>query len=98
MYQTDLVRWRIPIWETAVLVARAGMTPYLLLPVDQPLREETLTNLRRVFGVELVADIPPEQAIDWFVAASFHRGVHMQLHRIDVPAAYLAPNRWWKPR
>jgi len=81
-----------------VLAARIGMTPYLLLPVDQPLRDETLANLRRVFGVELVADIPPEQAIDWFVAASFHRGVHMQLHRIDVPAVYLGPNRWWKRR
>jgi hypothetical protein len=51
-----------------------------------------------VFGVELIADIPPAQAIDWFVAASFHRGVHMQLHRIDVPAVYLGPNRWWKRR
>lgn len=98
VYQTDLVRWRIPIWEVAVAAARIGMTPYLLLPVDQPLRDETLANLRRVFGVELIADIPPERAIDWFVAASFHRGVHMQLHRIDVPAVYLGPNRWWKRR
>jgi len=98
VYQTDLRRWRLSTWEVAVLAARTGMTPYLLLPVDQPLRNETLANLRRVFGVELVADIPPEQAIDWFVAASFHRGVHMQLHRIDVPAVYLGPNRWWKRR
>lgn len=98
VYQTDLLRWRLPIWEVAVLAARIGMTPYLLLPVDQPLRDETLANLRRVFGVELVSDVPPEQAIDWFVAASFHRGVHMQLHRIDVPAVYLGPNPWWKRR
>ena len=78
--------------------ARAGMTPYLLLPVGDPRREEILTNLRRVYGVELVADIPPEQAIDWFVAASFHRGVHMQLHRIHVPAAFLQPTRRRKRR
>jgi hypothetical protein len=98
VYLTDLVRWRLSVWEMALHAARVGMTPYLLLPVGDARREDILTNLRRVYGVELVADIPPEQAIDWFVAASFHRGVHMQLHRIDVPAAFLGPTRRRKRR
>ena len=98
VYLTDLVRWRLSVWEMALHAARTGMTPYLLLPVGDARREEILTNLRRVYGVNLVADIPPDQAIDWFVAASFHRGVHMQLHRIDVPAAFLGPTRRRKRR
>ena len=98
VYLTDLVRWRLSVWDMALQAARAGMKPYLLLPVGDPRLDEILTNLRRVYGVHLVADIPPEQAIDWFVAASFHRGVHMQLHRIDVPAAYLGPTRRRKRR
>jgi hypothetical protein len=85
VYLTDLMRWRLSPTELALRAARSGLTPYLLLPVDQPDRAELFDPLLRVYGVTLVADIPPERAIDYFVAAAFHRGVHMQLHRIDVP-------------
>jgi hypothetical protein len=84
VYLTDLARWRISMTELAHKAARAGITPYLLLPVDEPDRDKLFASLRG-YRVTLVADIPPERAIDYFVAAAFHRGIRMQLHRIDVP-------------
>jgi hypothetical protein len=96
VYLTDLARWRIGVGEAAFLAARVGMTAYLLLPRAQSGRDELLADLRRLYRVERVADIPPEQAIDYFVAAAFHRGVHMELHRIDVPAALLRRRGRWR--
>jgi hypothetical protein len=94
VYLTDLARWRISVAELALRAARIGVTPYLLLPVDQPDRGELLDSLLRVYGVTLVADIPPERAIDWFVAAAFHRGVRLHLHRIDVPPGIFEQHQW----
>ena len=37
-----------------------------------------------------------EESPDYFVAAAFHRGVHMQLYRIDVPRGVFEPRR--RPR
>jgi hypothetical protein len=96
VYLTDLLRWQIPIGEIVYRAAQAGMTPYLLLPAAEPGRDELLAELRRSYRVDLVADIPPERAIDWFVAAAFHRGVHMELHRIGVPGSYF--RRWRRLR
>ena len=95
VYLTDLIRWRLTLGEVVLRAAHLGMTPYLLLAASQPGRDEMLADLRRAFGVKLVADIPPERAVDWFVAASFHRGVHMELHRIDVPAAIFQQKSGW---
>jgi len=81
-YFTDLARWRITVPDAAELLARHHMRPYLLIPNSQPTRAEMLEQLRARFSVELVADIPPASAIDYFVAAPFHRGIHMELYRI----------------
>jgi hypothetical protein len=81
-YITDLVRWRITIAQAAKLFLNASMVPYLLVPPSEPHHEGMLENLRKQFSVELVADIPPERAMDYFVAAPFHRGVRMELYRL----------------
>jgi hypothetical protein len=82
LYLTDLERWRLPVAEAAYVFARARMPTYLFIPRRQPGREQMLADLRRLFTVELVADVPPEHAIDYFVAAAFHRGVRMELYRL----------------
>jgi len=83
LYLTDLQRWRLTVGDAADLLARGGMTPYLLLPKAQPGLEGLLDALRHRFAVELAADIPARRAIDYFVAAAFlPEGIHMQLYRL----------------
>ena len=62
------------------------MRPYLFIPTNQPHRDRDARRPARAnFTVELVADIPPQRAMDHFVAAPFHRGVRMELYRISFP-------------
>jgi hypothetical protein len=87
VYLTDLARWRIGVNEAAFRASRVGITPYLLLPADDPDRDKLFASMR-LYRFTLVADIPAGSAIDYFVAAAFHRGVHMQLYRIDAPRLF----------
>ncbi len=83
LYLTDLQRWRLGVGDAVDLLARGGMTPYLLLPKTQPGLDGLLDALGHRFAVELAADIPARRAIDYFVAAAFLReGIHMQLYRL----------------
>jgi hypothetical protein len=84
-YLTDLERWRLPLPRAVDLLLRARMPPYLLLPSSQMGLEETLAQLRKRYEVERVAVIPPKQAMDYFVAAPFHRGIEMELYRVRRP-------------
>jgi hypothetical protein len=86
LYFTDLMRWHITVAQAAPLLARGGFTPYLLIPTTQPDRVKLLEDLQRVMTVELVVDIPARQAIEYFVAAPFHRGIHLELYRLSLPS------------
>ena len=91
LYLTDLQRWRLTVGDAADLLARGGMTPYLLLPKTQPGLDRLLDALGHRFAVELAADIPARRAIDYFVAARWNpEGIHMQLYRL-APLAAGAP-------
>ncbi len=83
LYFTDLRRWGLTPAAAAALLAKAGLKPYLLIPFKQPDRDELLADLRQSFDVEQVADIPPAEAIDYFVAAAFYpNGIRMLLFRL----------------
>jgi len=82
LYFTDLARWGIGVTEAAERFAVARMKPYLLIPPTQPDRTRMLEELGRSFLVERTADIAPGQAMDYFVAAPFHRGVRLELYRL----------------
>jgi hypothetical protein len=83
LYLTDLRRWGLSVEQAAEILARGGLEPYLLLPHSQPDGEMMLEGLRTRFDVQLVQDIPPESAMDYFVAASFYpNGVRMLLFRL----------------
>jgi hypothetical protein len=88
LYLTDLTRWRIPVSTAAQNFYLAGMQPYLLLQPETI--TELLPDLRRAsFEPTLVVDIPPRRNYDYFVAAPFHRGLPMQLWRLDWPLGRL---------
>ena len=71
----------------------ARQRPYLLLAADDPERTRILGDLKGL-KVETVADIPPPRAMEYFVAAPFHRGLHMKLDRISFPL--LEQRMGWK--
>ena len=81
LYLTDLERWRIPVPVAAEQLLTHGVSTYLLLPPAAATR--IVEQLRSPpFRVEPIADVAPSEAIDYFVAASFHRGVRLTLLRI----------------
>jgi len=82
MYFTDLDRWRMSVGDAAALLARAGMVPYLFVPTVSPARAPLLEELSTRFTLELAADVPATRSIEYFVAAAFHRGMHMELYRL----------------
>ena len=96
-YMTDLIRWNLQIGDATKLLAQSGLKPYLLIPVDQPGHDFMIARLSQLVRIQLVKDIPPADAMDYFVAAAFYpRGVHMQLYRMNPyvmprPAAKTAP-------
>ena len=81
-YMTDLMRWNLQLTDASTLLLAARMVPYLLIPPSQPGHDQLLQFLRLLFTVDLVARVPPKQAMDYFVAAPFHSGVAMELYRI----------------
>jgi 4-amino-4-deoxy-L-arabinose transferase-like glycosyltransferase len=83
LYLTDLARWGLSVGDAAELLARGGFHPYLLIPTIQRGRAAMLGALGTRFAVDLAADIPATQAMDYFVAAAFYpRGIHMELYRL----------------
>jgi hypothetical protein len=68
-YLTDLARWRVPIYQAVFEAMVSEREPYLLIPRALPERDHLLDTLRGTFLVELVQEIPPERAADFFVMA-----------------------------
>ena len=90
LYFTDLDRWRMSVGDAAALFIKGGLIPYIFVPTDTPARGELLSELSSRFALELAADIPAARAMDYFVAAAFHRGLHMELYRL-APLAGTPP-------
>jgi hypothetical protein len=86
LYMTDLERWKVPPYYAALYLIFNGKRPYLYVPANQPDKANLLADLRdKGMTVDLVADIPAQQAMAHFVAAPFHRGVRMELYRLSSP-------------
>ena len=93
LYLTDLMRWRMPIAQAADVLLRGGLKPYLFINADHPGRLGLVHWLGGPFRVDLVADIPPDQALYYFVAAAFHSGLRMHLYRLTPRASAPAAAR-----
>ncbi len=85
-YLTDLERWHMGVPEACIRLIMAGMRPYLLLPPEAPVTRTLLRDLGQHATLTEVADIPPPLAMAYFVAAPFHRGLHMGLWRVSFDA------------
>lgn len=97
LYLTDLERWRLDLTRVAQELYLREMTPYLLL--QRKTIDELLPELRSAgFAPTLVVDIPPSMNYDYFVAAPFHRGLPMQLWRLDWPLARAVLDEWRRVR
>jgi hypothetical protein len=86
LYLTDLERWHMGVTEACVRLIMAGMRPYLLLPPEAAATRALLRELGQHATLAEVADIPPPLAMAYFVAAPFHRGLHMGLWRVSLDA------------
>jgi hypothetical protein len=84
LYLTDLARWHTTVREVASSLIAHHMRPYLLLTPNAG-HAAIVEQARTRLTVEPVLDIPPERAIEYFVAAPFHRGVRLELDRISWP-------------
>jgi hypothetical protein len=84
-YWTDIARWRVPLPILTDALAKAGLQLYWLEQTPKTEGDRRVHALASI-GVKLekIAEIPPTQAMDWFVAAAFHRGVQMDLHKVTV--------------
>lgn len=85
IYLTDLQRWQEmrPV-EAAFRLLRNGQRVFLLLPAGQPETARVLADLpaENVLEVEQVETIPPKKAVEWFVAAPFHKGIELGLWEV----------------
>lgn len=83
LYTTDIDRWRLRPQDIVNNLAKAGLETYWLLPPLQSEQQQKYLKIIRGFvNVDKVMDIPKERAMDWFVAAAFHRGVPLELYRL----------------
>lgn len=83
IYLTDFERWRMAPEGAAAGLIASGMRPYVLLPPTAAKTRAILEALAKAgYTAELVVDIPAPQAMDFFVAAPFHRGIPLGLWRI----------------
>jgi hypothetical protein len=83
LYLTDLRRWRMHVETAMAAWLAAGLQPYLFFPTVHPHHAPLVGRLRDAgFALQLVASIPPAEALGHFVGAPFHRGVAMTLYRV----------------
>jgi hypothetical protein len=84
LYLTDLARWQVPIRDLVFQLLLSEIEPYLLLSRATPERDQILAALRRdTFSlVELVAEIPPERAAEYFVSSAFLPAAPLELWHI----------------
>ena len=88
VYLEEMDRWGTAPRYTVKRLIRSGFSVYLLLTPEQARRWLANENISPWYSAEIVREVPPEQAVDYFVASPFHRGVPLVLLRLGLkPAA-----------
>lgn len=84
IYWTDIMRWRLPVQVIAREFAKSGMQLYWMMPsADAQSIQRTLAFMSGYSQIDKVMEIPPDKAMDWFVAAAFHRGLKLDLYKVS---------------
>ncbi|MFN8543556.1 MAG: hypothetical protein U0807_05055 [Candidatus Binatia bacterium] len=85
LYTTDLRRWNLKVPRLALGLLATHRRLYLLLPPHGEI-DRIRRDLPPQATLEEVRDIPAQEAMSYFVAAPFHRGVPMKLWRLQFGA------------
>ncbi|MBM4242704.1 MAG: hypothetical protein FJ148_02670 [Deltaproteobacteria bacterium] len=83
-YLEELVRWQAQPRYVVGALLRAGYSVYILLPVEQAKQWLANSNISTWYTAETVRSIAPSEAVDYFVASPFHRGIPLSLVRLDL--------------
>jgi len=83
-YLEELVRWQAQPRYVVGALLKAGYSVYILLPVDQAKQWLANSNISTWYTAETVRSIAPSEAVDYFVASPFHRGIPLSLVRLDL--------------
>lgn len=84
VYLEELVRWQAQPRYAVAAMLKAGFSVYLLLPPDQAKQWLTNSNISTWYTAETVRTIAPADAVDYFVASPYHRGIPLVLVRLDL--------------
>jgi hypothetical protein len=88
IYFEEMDRWSTAPSYTIKRLIRSGFTVYILLTPEQARRWLSSEYIAPWYSSEVVRVVPPEQAIDYFVASPFHHGIPLLLMRLGLkPAA-----------
>jgi hypothetical protein len=81
VYLTDIYRWHVNVPFAIAYLENNGFTPYLLGPPDMAVWSDMIKRIEPYLILQPIADIPAPRAIEYFVAAPFHRGIHLTLYK-----------------
>ena len=84
VYLEELVRWQAQPRYAVAAMLKAGFSVYLLLPPDQAKQWLANSNISTWYTAETVRTISPAEAVDYFVASPYHRGIPLVLVRLDL--------------
>ncbi|MEW6270601.1 MAG: hypothetical protein AB1689_15055, partial [Thermodesulfobacteriota bacterium] len=83
LYLEEILRWRAPVQYLMARLLRLGFSVYLLLPTEYAKAWLANPYISTWYETEVRA-IPAAQAIDYFVASPYHRGVDLWLVRMRL--------------
>lgn len=84
VYLEELVRWQAQPRYAVGALLKAGFSVYVLLPTEQAKQWLANPNISTWYTAETVRTIAPAEAVDYFVASPYHRGVPLMLVRLDL--------------
>ena len=83
-YLEELVRWQAQPRYVVGALLKAGFAVYVLLPPDQMKQWLANPNISTWYSAETVRSIAPGDAVDYFVASPYHRGIPLSLVRLEL--------------
>jgi len=84
IYLEEMTRWQTQPRYTIARLLRSGFSVYLLLPTEYAKEWLANTNISTWYTSEVVRVIAPAQAVDYFVASPYHRGIPLLLVRMGM--------------
>jgi hypothetical protein len=83
LYLTDLTRWRLSPIEAVTRFRGAGKPVYLLFAAETRETLAVLGALRERWPVDLLADVPRDEALTHFVSGPAQAGIRVQWYRVQ---------------